>query len=30
MNVPSGYTALDMVGFTDRGDYDMPTRLCQE
>lgn len=22
MNVPSGYTALDMVGFTDREDYD--------
>ena len=22
MNVPSGYTALDLIGFTDRGDYD--------
>ena len=22
MNVPSGYTALDMIGFTDKGDYD--------
>lgn len=22
MNVPSGYTALDLVGFTDRGAYD--------
>ena len=22
MNVPSGYTALDLVGFTDRGPYD--------
>lgn len=21
MNVPSGYTALDLIGFTDRGDY---------
>ena len=23
MNVPSGYTALDLIGFTDRGDYDV-------
>ena len=22
MNVPSGYTALDLIGFTDRGNYD--------
>lgn len=22
MNVPSGYIALDLIGFTDRGDYD--------
>lgn len=22
MNVPSGYTALDLIGFTDKGDYD--------
>lgn len=29
MNVPSGYTALDLIGFTDKGDYSASATYVQ-